>query len=194
MPEGLTIDQVKQQWDEIDQLNEEYTANNFRIFKGIESDILNDGSLDYPDNILEGFEIVIASVHFGLELEQSKMMQRFENAIKNPHTHMIGHPTGRLLLRREGSKIDLDKLIGLAAKYNTAIEINANPRRLDLDWRYGNKAKETGLLTSINPDAHTIAGIDHIRYGVMIARKAKFGPERVLNTLNTMEFEEWLKR
>jgi len=191
---GLTIDQVKQQWDEIDQLNEEYTANNFRIFKGIESDILNDGSLDYPDNILEGFEIVIASVHFGLELEQSKMMQRFENAIKNPHTHMIGHPTGRLLLRREGSKIDLDKLIGLAAKYNTAIEINANPRRLDLDWRYGNKAKETGLLTSINPDAHTIAGIDHIRYGVMIARKAKFGPERVLNTLNTMEFEEWLKR
>lgn len=189
---GLTIDQVKQQWDEIDQLNEEFAAKNFRIFKGIESDILNDGSLDYPDKILEGFEIVIASVHFGLELENSRMMTRFENAIKDPHTHMIGHPTGRLLLRRDESKTDLNKLIEIAAEHNTAIEINANPRRLDLDWRYGNKAKETRLLTSINPDAHTIAGIDHIRYGVMIARKAKFGPDRVLNTKSAREFGEWL--
>ncbi|CAN5219630.1 DNA polymerase/3'-5' exonuclease PolX [soil metagenome] len=190
---GLSIDQVKQQWDEIDQLNEEFASRNFRIFKGIESDILNNGALDYPDKILEGFEIVIASVHYGLELEYDKMMPRFENAIKDPYTHMIGHPTGRLLLRRDESKIDLNKLIELAAEYETAIEINANPRRLDLDWRYGNKAKETGLLTSINPDAHSIAGIDNIRYGVMIARKAKFGPNRVLNTRSAKEFEDWLK-
>lgn len=189
---GLTIDRVKQQWDEIDELNEEYSKKNFRIFKGIESDILNDGSLDYPDEILEGFDIVIASVHSGLEMEYKKMMTRFENAIKNPYTHMIGHPTGRLLLKREESKLDLNKLIELAAEHNTAIEINANPRRLDLDWRYGNKAKETGLLTSINPDAHSTDGIDDIRFGVMIARKAKFSPDRVLNTKSADEFSEWL--
>lgn len=191
---GLTIDQVKQQWEEIDQLNEEFASRSFRIFKGIESDILNNGALDYPDKILEGFEIVIASVHYGLELEYDRMMPRFENAIKDPYTRIIGHPTGRLLLRREESKIDLNKLIELAAEHNTAIEINANPRRLDLDWRFGNKAKETGLLTSINPDAHSTAAIDNIRYGVMIARKAKFGPDRVLNTRSAQEFEEWLKR
>ena len=191
---GLTIDQVKQQWDEIDELNEEYAKKNFRIFKGIESDILNDGSLDYPDDILEGFDIVIASVHSGLEMEHDKMMTRFENAIKNPYTHMIGHPTGRLLLKREESKLDLNRLIELASEHNTAIEINANPWRLDLDWRYGNKAKETGLLTSINPDAHSTEGIDNIRYGVMIARKAKFSPDRVLNTLSADEFEKWLSK
>jgi len=190
---GLTINRVKQQWDEIDELNEEYSKKGFRIFKGIESDILADGSLDYPDEILDGFDIVIASVHSGLEMEFDKMMKRFENAIKNPYAHIIGHPTGRLLLKREESKMDLNRLIELAAEHNTAIEINANPRRLDLDWRYGNKAREAGLLTSINPDAHTVEGIDDIRYGVMIARKAKFSPGRVLNTLGIEEFEAWLK-
>lgn len=191
---GLTIDEVKQQWDEIDELNEEYSKKNFRIFKGIESDILADGSLDYPDEILEGFDIVIASVHAGLEMEFDKMMERFEKAIHNPFTHMIGHPTGRLLLKREESKVDLNKLIELASEKGVAIEINANPRRLDLDWRYGNKAKETGLLTSINPDAHTVEGIDNIWYGVKIARKAKFSPDRVLNTLSAEEFEKWLRK
>ncbi len=190
---GLTIDEVKQQWDEIDELNEEYSKKNFRIFKGIESDILADGSLDYPDEILEGFDIVIASVHSGLEMDFDKMMNRFEKAINNSFTHMIGHPTGRLLLKREESKLDLNKLIEMASEKGVAIEINANPRRLDLDWRYGNKAQETGLLTSINPDAHTTDGIDHIRYGVMIARKAKFSPDRVLNTLSADEFAKWLR-
>ena len=190
---GLTVDQVKQQWDEIDELNDEYSKKKFRIFKGIESDILADGSLDYPDEILEGFDIVIASVHSGLEMEYDKMMTRFENAIKNSFTDMIGHPTGRLLLKRSESKMDLNKLIEMAAEEGVAIEINANPWRLDLDWRYGNKAKETGLLTSINPDAHTTEGIDNIRYGVMIARKAKFNPGRVLNTKSADEFAEWLR-
>ncbi|MEX2456396.1 MAG: DNA polymerase/3'-5' exonuclease PolX, partial [Balneolaceae bacterium] len=188
---GLSIEQVKEQWKEIDQLNEEYAQKNFRIFKGIESDILSDGALDYPDEILVGFDIVIASVHAGLEMTLDLMMARFEAAIKNPYTHMIGHPTGRLLLKREESKLDLNKLVELAAEHNTAIEINANPWRLDLDWRYGNKAKEVGLMTSINPDAHTTAGIDNIRYGVMIARKAKFGSDRVLNTKSADAFAEW---
>ena len=192
---GLTIDEVKKQWDEIDQLNEQFKSDgkSFKIFKGMESDILADGSLDYPDEILKGFDFVIASVHSGLEMSLDKMMARFEAAIKNPHTRMIGHPTGRLLLKREGSKLDLNRLIELAAEHNTAIEINASPWRLDLDWKFGNKAKETGLLTSINPDAHSTDGIDDIRYGVMIARKAKFEPARVLNTKTAEEFEEWCK-
>lgn len=191
---GLSVEDVKRQWEEIDQLNEEFAEKNFRIFKGIESDILSDGSLDYPDDILEGFELIIASVHSGLDMPMDKMMQRFETAIKNRYCHMIGHPTGRLLLKREESKLDLNRLVELAAEHNTAIEINANPRRLDLDWRYGNKAKETGLLTSINPDAHTTDGIKLTRYGVMIARKAKFSPDRVVNTKSADEFENWLKQ
>ncbi|TVR15168.1 MAG: DNA polymerase/3'-5' exonuclease PolX [Balneolaceae bacterium] len=192
---GLTIDDVKQQWDEIDELNETFTSNgkNFRIFKGIESDILSDGSLDYPDEILEGFDFVIASVHSGLEMPKEKMMERFKRAIENPYTSMLGHPTGRLLLKREESKIDLNQIIEWAVERGVAIEINASPWRLDLDWRFGNKAKDTGLLTSINPDAHSTDGIDDIRYGVMIARKAKFEPARVLNTKSAEEFLEWCK-
>ncbi|MFU8813462.1 MAG: DNA polymerase/3'-5' exonuclease PolX [Balneolaceae bacterium] len=190
---GLTIDEVKQQWEEIDALNESFTeeGKTFKIFKGIESDILSDGGLDYPDEILAGFDFVIASVHNGLDMPLEKMMARFEAAIKNPFTRIVGHPTGRLLLKREEGKLDLNKLIDLAAEQNTAIEINASPWRLDLDWRYGNKAKEVGLMTSINPDAHSTDGIDDIRYGVMIARKAKFEPARVLNTKSLEEFEAW---
>ena len=191
---GLTIDEVKHQWDEIDELNESFSQNgkNFKIFKGIESDILSDGSLDYPDDILEGFDFVIASVHSGLSMPRDQMMERFLRAVEHPATTMLGHPTGRLLLKRDESKIDLNQIIDYAAQKNVAIEINANPWRLDLDWRYGNKAKETGLMTSINPDAHTVEGIDHIRYGVMIARKAKFEPARVLNTKSAADFEKWL--
>lgn len=186
---GLKPDEVKQQWDEIDALNEEFKSagTNFVIFKGIESDILADGSLDYEDDILEGFDFIIASVHQSLEMPEKKMMERFKNAIKNPYTRMIGHPTGRLLLKREESKIDLNELIALATEHNTAIEINANPRRLDLDWKFGNKAKEVGLMTSINPDAHTIDGIDLMKYGTRIARKGKYEKERVLNTKSAEE-------
>lgn len=192
---GLSVDQIKQQWQEIDQLNEEFTANdtNFRIFKGIESDILSDGSLDYDDDILEGFDFVIASVHNGLDMSREKMMMRFRNAIKNPYTDIVGHPTGRLLLQRDGSDLDMNELIELAADHNTAIEINANPYRLDLDWRHGNKAKEVGLMSSINPDAHSKKGIDYISYGVRIARKAKFEKERILNTKPANELMEWFQ-
>ncbi|MGD8748866.1 MAG: DNA polymerase/3'-5' exonuclease PolX [Balneolaceae bacterium] len=190
---GLSPDDVKKQWEEIDRLNEELTeaGKNFLIFKGIESDILSDGSLDYEDELLEGFDFVIASVHNGLDMSRNKMMKRFRNAIKNPFTRIIGHPTGRLLLQREGSKLDMNELIELAAKHNTAIEINANPHRLDLDWRHGNKAKEVGLISSINPDAHSKKGIDNIPYGVRIARKAKFEKERILNTKKATDLTNW---
>lgn len=192
---GLSPDEVKQQWEEIDRLNEEFASNgtDFHIFKGIESDILNDGSLDYKQEILEGFDFIIASVHNGLSLPKDKMMERFRNAITNPFTHIIGHPTGRLLLKRDGSDLDMNELIDLAVEHNTVIEINANPRRLDLDWRHGNKARETGLLSSINPDAHTTDGIDDIEYGVKIARKGKFGSDRILNAKSAQDLSKWFK-
>ncbi|HKK44956.1 MAG TPA: DNA polymerase/3'-5' exonuclease PolX [Balneolaceae bacterium] len=190
---GLSPDEIKKQWDEIDKLNEEFANKDFRIFKGIESDILSDGSLDYEDELLEGFDFVVASVHNGLDMSRKKMMTRFRNAIKNPFTRIIGHPTGRLLLQRDGSELDMNELIELAAEHHTAIEINANPRRLDLDWRHGNKAKEANLMSSINPDAHSKKGIDNIPYGVRIARKAKFGKERVLNTKSADDVAEWFK-
>lgn len=192
---GLSVDDVKAQWEEIDALNNEFKSNgvDFVIFKGIESDILADGSLDYSDEILDGFDFVIASVHQTLDMPRNKMMERFRNAIKNPHTRILGHPTGRLLLKRGGSDIDLNELVALAAEHNTAIEINASPWRLDLDWSYGNKAKEVGLMTSINPDAHSIEGIDDIQYGVRIARKGKYEKERVLNTKSAAEVMDFFK-
>jgi len=192
---GLSVDEIKRQWEEIDRLNEAFAQEdkNFRIFKGIESDILSDGSLDYKADILKGFDFVIASVHNGLAMPRAKMMTRFRNAIEDPHTRIVGHPTGRLLLKRDGSDLDMNELIELAAEHNTAIEINANPWRLDLDWRHGNKAKETGLLSSINPDAHSVEGIDYITYGVRIARKGKFEKERILNTKNAKELAEWFE-
>ncbi|WP_445664511.1 DNA polymerase/3'-5' exonuclease PolX [Fodinibius sp. AD559] len=192
---GLSIDEIKKQWEEIDQLNKEFADNgvDFKIFKGIESDILSDGSLDYEDEILDGFDFVIASVHNGLGMSREKMMTRFRNAIENPYTDIVGHPTGRLLLQRDGSDLDMNELIELAAEHKTAIEINANPRRLDLDWRHGNKAKDVGLMSAINPDAHSKKGIDYIPYGVRIARKAKFEKERILNTKSTDELKEWFQ-
>ncbi len=192
---GLSEDEVKQQWEEIDQLNDEFKSagKDFIIMKGIESDILADGSLDYSDDILEGFDFVIASVHQTLDMPRDKMMERFRNAIKNPYTRMVGHPTGRLLLKRNGSDIDLNELVALAAEHNTSIEINANPLRLDLDWSFGNKAKEVDLMTSINPDAHTIEGIDLMKYGVMIARKGKYEKERVLNTKSAEEVMKFFR-
>src|SRR5699024_729954 len=190
---GLKPDEVKRQWEEIDKLNAELADQDFRIFKGIESDILSDGSLDYDDELLEGFGFVIASVHNGLSMSREKMMTRFRNAIKHPATRIVGHPTGRLLLKRDGADLDMHELIELAAKHNTGIEVNASPWRLDIDWRHGNKAKEVGLLSSINPDAHSIEGIDDIAYGVKIARKGKFEPARILNTKNANDIAQWFK-
>ncbi|MDZ7772355.1 MAG: DNA polymerase/3'-5' exonuclease PolX [Balneolaceae bacterium] len=191
---GLSAEEVRRQWEEIDELNRdlEEEGKDFRIFKGIESDILGDGALDYPDELLEGFELVIASVHSALDQPREKMTGRLLRAVEHPLCDLIGHPTGRLLLRREASDVDLDKLIDRAAECCTAIEINANPRRLDLDWRFGNRALKAGLMTSVNPDAHSVEGIDHIRYGVRIARKGRFGPERVLNTKGAEELAVWL--
>lgn len=192
---GLSIDQLYEQWKEIDELNNEYSreGTDFFILKGIESDILDDGSLDYPDDVLNMFDLVIGSVHFGLDYPPKKMLDRLKKAAAHPHIHMIGHPTGRLLLRREGSKADLNQLIPHAAGHHTAIEINANPRRLDLDWRYGKKAREAGMMSAVCPDAHTVEGLDDVQYGIGIARKAGFAAGQILNTFSTDELMTWLK-
>jgi len=192
---GLSVEEIKKQWKEIDELNKVFKdeGKNFVIFKGIESDILADGSLDYEDEILDGFDFVIASVHQSLNMPREEMMDRMRNAIINPYTRILGHPTGRLLLKRNGSDLDLNELVTLAAEHNTAIEINANPYRLDIDWRFGNIARETGMMTSINPDAHTIEGIDDIEFGVRIGRKGKYGKDRVLNTKSADEVLKFFK-
>ena len=192
---GLTIKRVKEQWAEIEQINSEFADQGipFKVFKGIESDILADGSLDYPNDILAGFDFIVASVHAQQDMGPEQMTERLETALRNPYTTMLGHPTGRLLLTREGSKPDLNHLMKVAIECDTVIEINANPRRLDLDWRLGREGAKNGLMTSINPDAHTTAGIQDIRYGVGVARKAAFAKAQVVNTQTVQEFEKWLE-
>jgi DNA polymerase (family 10) len=192
---GLSVERVFAQWKEIDALNEAFAkqGTEFRIFKGIESDILLDGSLDYPPDVLAGFDFVIASVHSSLDMEPEKMLERLKKAAENPFTNILGHPTGRLLLKREGNPFDMNTLIDAAAAACTAIEINANPWRLDLDWRYGQKARQAGLLTAICPDAHETDGIDDVTFGVAVARKAWFEPERVVNTKTVVALESWFR-
>ncbi len=188
---GLKEDRVEQQWQEIDDLNKEFF--NFKILKSIESDILYDGSLDYSDDILRGFDFVIASIHSTLKMDEAKATARLIKAIENPYTKILGHPTGRLLLSREGYPIDHKKVIDACAANKVCIELNANPYRLDLDWTWIPYARERGVLISINPDAHSIEGIKDIRYGVFAARKGRLDTEGCLNARNLDGFWDFLK-
>lgn len=177
---GLTIDALKRQHEEIDRLNEKY--KDFRIYKGIESDILQDGALDYPDAILESFDFVIGSIHSAFRMSEEKMTRRVIEATKNPHMTILGHPTGRLLLRREGYLLDIKAVIESCVKHDVILEINANPYRLDLDWRYMKWAKEQGALFVISPDAHSIKELDYIPYGIHVARKGWLEAKDIINT------------
>ncbi len=188
---GLKDYAVKKQHEEIDQLNEKLAP--FKIFKGIESDILGDGSLDYPENILKTFDFVIASVHSSLKMDIEKATQRLIRAIENPYTTMLGHPTGRILLRREGYPIDYEQITEACAKHGVVIEINASPYRLDLDWRWVGLALEKGVKLSINPDAHATAGIGDVRFGVDTGRKGGLTAAQTVNALPLAEFEAFLK-
>ena len=154
---GLQIERLEMQWREIDALNVKLTP--FKIYKSIESDILSDGSLDYRDDVLNQFELVIASIHSVLKMDEEKAMKRLIKAIENPFTTILGHPTGRLLLSRQGYPVDFIKLIDACVSNHVAIEINANPLRLDIDWKWIPYAMEKGLMISINPDAHNLKGI-----------------------------------
>ena len=183
---GLKPAAVHQQWAEVDALNAELAP--FRIFKSIESDIKGDGSLDYADELLAGFDCVIASVHSHLNMDEAKATQRLLTAIANPHTTILGHPTGRLLLSRRGYPIDHRAIIDACAAHGVHLELNANPYRLDLDWTWIPYALERGVRISINPDAHSIGGIDDIKYGVIAARKGGLTKAMCLNTLPVDEF------
>ena len=183
---GLSPQRVREQQSEIDRLNK--TGLGVRILKGIEVDILADGSLDYDDKVLATFDLVIASIHSRFNLPREQQTKRLTRALAHPHVHMIGHPTGRLLLSREGYDVDLDALIEAAAKHGKIIELNANPFRLDLDWRYCIRAARKGVRISINPDAHDETGIDDVRYGVGTARKGWYEKSGVANAGSVEEF------
>jgi DNA polymerase (family 10) len=188
---GLNIERVLQQQEEIDHLNKK--LDGFHIFKGIESDILNDGSLDYPDEILKKFDFVVASVHTNLKMSEDKATERLIKAIENPYTTILGHPTGRLLLSRNGYTFDYKKVIDACAANNVIIEINANPLRLDLDWRWHQYALDKGCWLSINPDAHRKEGFLDMHYGVIVARKGGLYKERCLNALSLQEITQVFK-
>jgi DNA polymerase (family X) len=188
---GLSIDEVEEQHALADELNASYRGK-FRILKGIESDILQDGSLDYPDEMLDFFDFVVSSVHSRFRLDANTQTDRIIRAVSNPFTTILGHLTGRMLLRRPGYEVDIDAILRACAEYGVAVEINANPHRLDVDWRWHGRALELGCMFSINPDAHSIGELDLTRWGVLIARKGGIPPERVLNSLNLKEITTFL--
>lgn len=189
---GLTEKDVKEQHREIDALNKKLSG--ITILKGIEADILQDGSLDYPDKVLESFDFVIASIHSRFNMSEKEMTARIIKAMKNPYTSILGHPTGRLLLARDGYQVNMHDIIDAAAKYGTAIEINCHPQRLDLDWRYGKYAKSKSVKVAICPDAHSPEGILDMEYGVGIARKGWFEKGEVLNCLSAEEAIRYFKK
>jgi DNA polymerase (family 10) len=182
---GLNETRISAQQREIDELNKKLSP--FKIFKGIESDILYDGSLDYSDEVLGSFDFIVASVHSVLNMNELKATERLIKAIENPYTTILGHPTGRLLLSRSGYPIDHKKVIDACAANQVIIEINANPLRLDLDWRWHQYAISKGVMLSINPDAHRKEGFNDMKFGTLIARKGGLSKE---NCLNAMNFEQ----
>lgn len=189
---GMSVDDIAAQRTEIDRLNRRYRGR-FRIFKGIESDILSDGSLDYPDDVLATFDFVVASVHSRFKLDRNTQTERIVRAVANPYTTILGHMTGRQLIRRPGYDVDVEKILAACAEHGVAVEINANPWRLDLDWRWHRKALELGCTMSINPDAHSTAEIALTHWGVEMARKGGVGKSRVLNCLSLDKFREYLE-
>jgi DNA polymerase (family X) len=179
---GLTEDQLRLQHEEIDRLNEEYSGR-LLILKGTECDILKDGSLDYADNVLANLDFVVASIHSNFNLSAEEQTQRMLRAIANPYVNIIGHPTGRILLGRAGYTLDMEAVIAAASEQGVCIEINAHPSRLDMDWRLVHRARDKGMKIPIDPDAHTLEGLDDMRYGIGIARKGWLSASDVLNTM-----------
>ena len=188
---GLSIDRLYAQLDEIREIDQD--QDEIKLFSGIESDILANGHLDYPDHVLADLDLIVASIHSSLKMDKAKATKRLITAIENPYTSILGHPTGRLLLSRPGYPIDAAKVIDACAANNVALELNANPNRLDIDWRWINYAISKGVLISINPDAHSISGLDDTAYGIAAARKAGLPISYCLNAMDLDEFEEWLE-
>ena len=187
MKASTVLDQIK----EIDLLNAELYP--FKIFKGIESDILFNGNLDYSDDILKQFDFVVASVHSQLQMDIDKATARLIKAIENPYTTILGHPTGRLLLYRQGYPIDYQKVIDACAANEVCIELNANPYRLDIDYKWINYCTEKGVKIAINPDAHSAKGLEDIKYGLSAASKANLFPENCLNAMSASELFDYFQ-
>ncbi|SFJ60505.1 DNA polymerase/3'-5' exonuclease PolX [Bradyrhizobium sp. Gha] len=190
---GLSIEQIAEQHREAERLNKRF-GKDFRILKGIESDILADGSLDYAEDVLERFDFVVASIHGRFKLDRKAQTQRLLRAVSDPHTTMIGHMTGRQLQRRPGYEIDIERVLRACAKHDVVVEINAHPWRLDLDWRWHQAALEFGCMLSINPDAHSIPELDHMHWGVEMARKGGVPAGRVLNAMKLPEIMRYLRQ
>jgi DNA polymerase (family 10) len=190
---GLTIEEIEQQQAEIDCLNAAF-GGRFHIFKGIESDILPDGSLDYPDAVLRRFDFIIGSIHGQFRLDLEAQTERLVRAASNPFVTIIGHMTGRQLLRRPGYELDIERVLRACAEHGVAVEVNGNPWRLDLDWRWLRRALELGCTFSINPDAHSTGEIvSSTRWGLAIARKSGMPADRVINALDRDQFAHWLE-
>ncbi len=187
---GLTEERIIAQHHEIDKLNEKFAP--FKIFKSIESDILNDGSLDYADEVLETFDIIIASPHSSLKMNEEKAMSRMIKAIENPSTSIMGHITGRLLLSRKGLPLDLKKIIDACAANDVVLEINANPRRLDIDWSVVDYCIEKNVFISINPDAHSLPEFDYVKYGVYAAQKGGLTKQNNVSSFSLKQFEDFI--
>ncbi|MFN2385574.1 MAG: DNA polymerase/3'-5' exonuclease PolX [Thermoanaerobaculia bacterium] len=187
---GLTPARVRAQREAIRSLRRRVPG--FRIFHGTEADILADGSIDFGDEFLPIFDVVVASVHSRFGLSREEQTERLVRAVRNPLVSVLGHPTGRLLLSREPIAVDAEAVIDAAAESGCAIEMNCNPHRLELDWRLGRRAVERGVLISIDPDAHSIRELELVPYGVGIARKGWVTPEATLNARSAEELERWL--
>jgi DNA polymerase (family 10) len=193
---GLREDAIYAQHEEIDKLNEGFAREgaDFRLFKGIESDILPDGALDYPGRVLVLFDFVVVSIHSQFNLDRERQTERMVRAVSHPAATMLGHPTGRLLRRREGYALDVERVLEACARHGVAVELNAHPERLDLDWRWHARAVELGIKISINPDAHSTGELAHFRYGLDIARKGRVPSESLLNSLDAEALDKYFQR
>lgn len=189
---GLNEDALRRQHEEIDRLNEEFTGR-LLILKGTECDILKDGSLDYADEVLAGLDFVVASIHSNFNLVPEEQTKRMIRAISNPYVNIIGHPTGRILLGRIGYALDMEAVIDAALAQGVSIEINAHPSRLDMDWRFVHRASEKGMKIPIDPDAHTLAGLADMRYGIGVARKGWLSAADVLNAMETQALVQFFQ-
>jgi DNA polymerase (family 10) len=190
---GLDEKRLLGQVERIRELNKGFGAE-FQIFCGVECDILKDGQLDFPDEVLAQLDYVVASVHASFTLSEKEMTQRIVHAMQNRYVTILGHPSGRLLLSREPYLVDLTEIVKAAAETGTIIELNANPRRLDLDWRFWKVAKELGVRCAINPDAHSISGLQDLWFGIQAARKGWLTREDVVNCLPLNEARKMLRQ
>jgi DNA polymerase (family X) len=189
---GLSPADVQRQVKEIDALNA--GLKGFTVFKGTECDILADGSLDWPEKTLGLFDYVVVSIHSNFRMTEAQMTRRIISALKHPRVTLLGHPTGRLLLARDPYPVDMLQVIQAAADYGKAIEINAHPMRLDLDWRLVSHARDRGVKIFINPDAHSVDGLKDTFFGVGIARKGWLTAADVVNTMTTAKVTAYLRQ